>query len=116
MLTALLALFPLGGAAAVWAPCCVYLFLTSHTVKGILLLVWGLAVVSSVDNFLKPLLIGGKAALPTLFVFLSILGGIKAYGFLGIFLGPVLLAVFAALVNIYRQEYLSSPPASGGTP
>ncbi|MBM4084901.1 MAG: AI-2E family transporter [Planctomycetes bacterium] len=116
MLTALLALFPLGGAAAVWVPCCIYLYATGHAIRGTLLLIWGIAVVSSIDNFLKPLLIGGKTALPTLFVFLSILGGIKAYGFLGIFLGPVLLAVFAALVKIYREEYMAEGPVSGGAP
>jgi predicted PurR-regulated permease PerM len=62
-------------------------------------------VISGVDNVLKPLIIGGRTKLPTLFLFFGILGGLQAYGFLGIFLGPVVLATIMAFVNIYKEEY-----------
>jgi predicted PurR-regulated permease PerM len=68
-------------------------------------LAYGILVVSGVDNVLKPLIIGGRTKLPTIFLFFGMLGGLDAYGFLGIFLGPVVLATIVAFVNIYREEY-----------
>ena len=105
---AFFSLLPIGGAAAVWVPCVFYLFLASHWVKAVVLLVYGALFISGVDNIIKPLIIGGRTRLPTLFLVLGILGGLQAYGFLGIFLGPVLLATIVAFVNIYREEYASS--------
>lgn len=106
---AFFSLLPIGGAAAVWVPCVLYLFLTSQWMKAVVLLVYGAVIISGVDNILKPLIIGGRTRLPTLFLVLGILGGLQAYGFLGIFLGPVLLATIVAFVNIYREEYASPP-------
>lgn len=107
LLTGFLALVPVGGAILVWLPCCLYLFGSGHWVKALILLIWGVLVISMVDNFLKPLLIGEKTKLPTLFLLLSILGGLSYYGFVGIFLGPVMLALFLTLVEIYRKDYHS---------
>jgi len=108
--SAFFSLLPIGGTAAVWVPCVFYLFLTSQWVKAVVLLVYGIFIISGVDNVIKPLLIGGRTRLSTLFLFLGILGGLQAYGFLGIFLGPVLLATIVAFVNIYREEYASPSP------
>ena len=105
VLTFVFSLIPVGGAAVVWLPVAVYLILTGSTLKGIALLILGALVVSSVDNFLKPMIIGGKTKLPTLFLFISIFGGIKAFGFSGVILGPVLLAVFISFIEIYKVEY-----------
>lgn len=105
LLIAFLALVPIGGAVVVWLPSAVYLFLAGSWVKALILFLWGALVISTVDNFLKPLLIGGKTKLPTLFLFLAILGGLSFYGFLGVFLGPVMLALFLTLIDIYRKEY-----------
>src|SRR5262249_59437270 len=69
------------------------------------LAVWGVAVVSTVDNLIKPLFIGGRAKLPTFPLLVSILGGLHVYGFLGVFLGPVVLAILLVFVEIYREEY-----------
>ncbi len=104
-LAAFLALLPVGGTALVWVPAAVYLFLTGATVKAILLVLWGVIFVSLPDNLLKPLIIGKKAKLPTFFLFLAILGGIKAYGFLGILFGPVVVTLLTAFVQIYREEF-----------
>jgi predicted PurR-regulated permease PerM len=103
--SAFFSLLPLGGAAAVWLPCAMYLGLSGAWGRALILLIYGMVVVSGVDNVLKPLIIGGRTKLPTLFLFFGILGGLQAYGFLGIFLGPVLLATIMAFVNIYKEQY-----------
>lgn len=103
--SAFFSLLPLGGAAAVWVPCVIYLAASGLWGRAAILLVYGAVIVSGVDNILKPLIIGGRTKLPTLFLFFGILGGLKAYGFLGIFLGPVVLATIMVFVNIYKEEY-----------
>jgi predicted PurR-regulated permease PerM len=104
-LAAFLALLPVGGATLVWVPGAIYLFVTGATLKGILLVAWGVLLVSTPDNFLKPIIIGKKAKIPTFFLFIAILGGIKAYGFLGILFGPVVVTLLTAFVQIYREEF-----------
>ena len=104
-ITFLTAMVPIVGAASVWVPVDIYLFATHSMHRGLALLVLGVFVISLVDNFLKPLLIGKKAKLPTLFLFLGLIGGLKLYGVLGLFLGPVILSLFFALVKIYQEEY-----------
>jgi len=103
--TVLLALIPMVGAAAVWIPVSLYYFVQGLTGKAIFLCIWGLFVVSLVDNFLRPILIGYKARLPVLFLFFGILGGIKIYGPMGLFLGPLVIALVLAFIRIYREEY-----------
>ena len=104
-LTFLTAMIPITGAATVWVPFAIYLLLDHQTEKGIALAVIGGFGISLIDNILKPLLIGGKTRLPIFLLFLGILGSMKLYGFTGIFLGPVVLALFFALTKIYREEY-----------
>jgi predicted PurR-regulated permease PerM len=100
-----LSILPLIGAVVVWAPVGIYLLFTGSIVKGIILLLFGALVISTVDNVLRPLIIGGRVKLPTLFLLLSIIGGIQYFGFSGIVLGPVLLAVFLSFIEIYKQAY-----------
>ena len=69
------------------------------------MLIWSLAVVGMVDNFVKPLFIGNRLRLPALILFFSILGGISVFGALGLILGPVLFALLAALLDLYLEEY-----------
>lgn len=104
-LAAVLALLPVGGAALVWAPAAAWLLLTDSTLNGVLLALWGAVLVSLPDNFLKPLIIGKKAKLPTFLLFIGILGGIRAYGILGILFGPVVVTLLMAFVKIYREEF-----------
>ncbi len=102
---ALLALLPIGGAALVWVPGAIWLFLAGTNGAGIGLAIWGLALVSLPDNFLKPLLIGKKAQIPSFFLFLGILGGLSVYGVFGILFGPVVVTLLTAFLRIYREEY-----------
>lgn len=110
-LTIVLAPLPFSGTALIWGPVALYLFWTGPMWKGIAMLAWGAGVVTTVDNVLKPLLIGQQAKLPVLFLFFSILGGLGAYGLIGLFLGPILLAILLTAVQIYREEYLSEQPS-----
>ncbi len=105
-LAAILALLPIGGAALVWIPGSIYLYVTGSGLSGILLAVWGTVFVSLPDNFLKPLIIGKKAKIPTFLLFIGILGGLKVYGFLGILAGPLVVTLLTAFVQIYREEFM----------
>ena len=67
---------------------------------------WCLGVVGTVDNVLKPLLIGNRLGLPVLLLFFGILGGIALFGALGIVLGPVIFALLRALLDLYSEEYV----------
>ncbi|HEX9020594.1 MAG TPA: AI-2E family transporter [Nitrospirota bacterium] len=104
-LAAVLALFPVGGAALVWLPGSLYLFLSGATLRGALLFVWGLVLVTLPDNILKPLIIGKKANIPTFILFIALLGGLRTYGVLGILFGPVVVTLVTVFVQIYREEY-----------
>ena len=104
-LAAILALLPIGGASLVWIPGALYLMLSQAMVNSILLTLWGVVLVSLPDNFLKPLVIGKKANIPTLFLFLGILGGLQTYGFLGILFGPLIVTLLTAFIQIYRDEF-----------
>jgi predicted PurR-regulated permease PerM len=104
---ALLALLPVGGAALVWAPGALFLFLTNATMQGALLSIWGVLVISMADNVLKPLIIGRKANIPMFILFLALLGGLQLYGILGLLFGPLVVTLLAAFVQIYRDEYLN---------
>jgi len=103
-----LSLIPFVGAAGVWIPCTIYLAASGDLLRAIILLVYGSLVISMVDNVLRPLLIGGQTRLPTLFLFFGILGGVQTYGVLGIFLGPVLLAIVIAFIRIYQEQFTTA--------
>lgn len=117
VLTFGLAFLPVGGAALVWVPAVIGLYITGDWLRATCLLAWGAVAVSSVDNLLRPLLIGGQAKLPTPFLFVGILGGLDTFGLVGLFAGPAVLAAFLSLLTIYRERLLSldetppSPPA-----
>lgn len=104
-LTGLASFLPLAGPALVWGGAATYLALTGHVGRALGLAVWGALLVSTADNWIKPLFIGGRAKLPTFLLLIAMLGGLQVYGFLGVFLGPVVLATLIAFVEIYREEY-----------
>jgi predicted PurR-regulated permease PerM len=88
------------GPPMVWIPAGLYLiFGADETARGIFVLAWGLIVVSSVDNVLKPLIISRGSDLPFILVMLGVFGGVIAFGFIGVFLGPVLLALGFVLLK-----------------
>jgi predicted PurR-regulated permease PerM len=107
---ALAALIPMVGAALVWAPGALYLASQGDYGHAIFLTAWGAIVVGMVDNFLRPMLISGRAEVPTLAVFVGVMGGLSAFGFIGLFLGPIVLGVLVALFR-YESEVLSAAHA-----
>ena len=108
LLIAFLALVPIGGGVLVWIPAAIYLLVSVSWIKALILFLWGTVVVGTVDNIIRPWIIGEKVKIPTLFLLLSIVGGLSFYGFIGVFLGPVMLTLFFTLVEIYRKEYPDS--------
>jgi predicted PurR-regulated permease PerM len=103
--TAFAALFPIGGSSLVWIPATLYLFFQGDYIRGLIMLGWGVGVVGTVDNILKPLLIGSRLRLPMLLLLFSIIGGINLFGVVGLILGPVIFALLASLFDLYLQEY-----------
>lgn len=111
-----LCIIPLAGAPIVWVPAVVLLALQGIYAKAIFLGLWGWLVVGLIDNFTRPFIIGGRTSLHPLAVFFSILGGLLAVGGVGIFLGPVLLSVTLALLEILRLKIAPSPPGPPAAP
>ena len=98
LLTCVFSLVP-PGAPVVWLPATLWLFSQGQTGHAIFMGIWGFFVVSTIDNFLKPYFISRGSALPLLLVFLGVIGGVLAFGLLGVFIGPILLAVVFTLVK-----------------
>ncbi|HXJ41942.1 MAG TPA: AI-2E family transporter, partial [Bryobacteraceae bacterium] len=98
------ALVPLVGTSVIWGSAAIYLLLHGSWIKALILAIWGGLIVSLVDNLLYPILVAGELRIHTLGVFLSVFGGLIAFGLAGIVLGPVILATTVALVNIWRRR------------
>ncbi len=98
-------LLPVGGAMLVWAPIAVYLLYAAGLWHALALTLWSLAVIAPIDHLVKPLLIGYDSGLTVLALFFGIIGGLKEFGVLGIFVGPVLISVFVALLGVFRRSY-----------
>jgi predicted PurR-regulated permease PerM len=103
VLAAVLSVVPFGGTALVWVPALATLLVQGRYDQAIGILVVGI-VVSSVDNFLKPFLISDRSPLPTVAVFIGVLGGLAAFGLIGLFVGPVVIALVLALLEFAREE------------
>ena len=103
VLAAVLSVVPFGGTALVWVPALVTLLIQGSSGRPSGILVVGV-IVSSVDNFLKPMLISGRSPLPTLAVFIGVLGGLAAFGLIGLFVGPVVIALVLALLEFAREK------------
>lgn len=101
---AVCALVPLVGTALIWLPAAIYLLLQDELVKGLILLAWGALVVGTIDNFIRPFFISGKARLPVLVIAVGALGGLFSFGLLGVVIGPILLALFIALFEMYKGQ------------
>ncbi|MFZ0704116.1 MAG: AI-2E family transporter [Candidatus Korobacteraceae bacterium] len=102
-------ILPVVGAALVWVPAGLYLIFTGALWKGIFLLAWGALVISTVDSIIRPWVVSGKVELHPLVLMFVILGGVQVFGFLGLFLGPVIVSVLAALFQMLREELASQP-------
>ena len=103
-----LSLIPIAGAFVIWIPAAIYLAATGSWIKAIILTLWGGVVISLVDNFLRPRLVGKRAKLHELFIFFAVLGGLHVFGLVGLVLGPVVLAIALSLFETFRHPDASS--------
>lgn len=102
---AFLSLVPYVGTFLIWFPVGVYLLITGSIWQGVFILLWGALVVGLVDNLVRPYMIKGRAEVHPLILFFSILGGIMIFGFWGLFIGPIAVALTFTLLHIYEKEY-----------
>lgn len=103
--TALFSLVPVIGTSIVWLPAGLILLATGNVFGGVFILLWGLLIVSTVDNFLRAYLIGGKTNTNQLVMFLAVFGGIGVFNLVGVIFGPLILTLFFTFVHIYEMEY-----------
>jgi predicted PurR-regulated permease PerM len=105
-LTAVAALIPFVGTALVWVPAVGYFLLEGEVSRGLFLFLWCFALVVPADNLIRPFFISGRGQLSLLVVALGLLGGLAAFGFVGIVIGPLVLSLFRAFLDIYRGQFV----------
>jgi predicted PurR-regulated permease PerM len=108
VLAALFALVPMAGTPFVWVPAAIVLAVQGRYGAALFIAIWG-AATSTIDNFLRPILVSGRAQVGTLTVFIGVLGGVSAFGPIGIFLGPLVLALVIAVVRFVLEQRRSAP-------
>jgi predicted PurR-regulated permease PerM len=105
LITSLMALVPFLGAASVWVPCAVYLTAVEQRWSAAIgLAIYGAAIVSSVDNLIKMYVLHGRSTMHPLFALLSVLGGVKVFGPIGILVGPMVVVFLQTLLEILNHE------------
>ncbi len=102
---AVLSILPGIGATLVWAPAVAYLLMSGQTIAGLGLLIWSAGVVGTIDNVLRPLLVGRDTKMPDLLIMLSTLGGLALFGATGLVLGPILAALFLTVLAVYSEVF-----------
>jgi predicted PurR-regulated permease PerM len=116
VIAVLASLLPFGGTALVWVPAAIVLAAQGHWGQTIFMVIWGVVLVSLVDNVVRPMLVSGRANVGTLTVFIGVLGGLAAFGAIGLFLGPVVLALVIALIRFVQEIRRNQLPAVGEEP
>lgn len=115
VLMTLFALIPVVGPSIIWLPVAVLLALTGHWGQALVLATWGAVVVGLSDNLLRPMLVGRRVRMHELLVFFSVLGGLQAFGMVGIFVGPVILAVAISMLEVLLGEETPIGAPTNGT-
>ncbi|MDH3297325.1 MAG: AI-2E family transporter [Gemmatimonadota bacterium] len=113
---AVLSIIPAIGSGLVWVPAVIYLFATGQAITAILLFVWCAAVVGTVDNFMRPWLIGKDTRMPDLLILLGTLGGLILFGAVGFIIGPIVAALFVTAWDIYGRVFQSYLPGEVAVP
>ncbi|HEX9986604.1 MAG TPA: AI-2E family transporter [Thermoanaerobaculia bacterium] len=113
---AILSLVPMVGAAAVWVPAAIYLFVTAGMGnrpfwQPIFLVAWGVLVVSLIDNIVRPWAMKGKAQLPAIPLLFAVLGGLQAFGFVGLVIGPLVFSLLMSIIEIYKKSFSATKSA-----
>ncbi|HTG72446.1 MAG TPA: AI-2E family transporter [Terriglobia bacterium] len=103
MITAFL---PLLGTPLIWVPAGVGLIMDGSMTRGILLLIYGATIVMNIDNFLRPRLVSGRSNVHPVLILIGVLGGLRVFGFVGMLVGPLVMAILVALIKFYEQNYM----------
>ena len=101
-----LAILPVVGSGMVWGPAAVVLIMQNRVGAGVALIVWGIVVVGSVDNFIRPLIYRRFSEIHPLITLIGAICGVSQFGLLGLLIGPLALSYFFELIRMYREEYL----------
>jgi predicted PurR-regulated permease PerM len=109
-MAALLSLVPMVGAAAIWVPASVYLAISASMGntewwRAIFLIAWGAIPVSLIDNIVRPWAMRGKAQLPAIPLLFAVIGGMKAFGFVGLVIGPLVFSLMMSIIDIYKTSF-----------
>lgn len=116
LMAALASLIPFVGTGLVWGPAAAMLAVGGHWIKALIVLGWGAGVVAQIDAVLRPYIISGRAKMHGLLIFFALLGGVKAFGFMGIFIGPVIVSVTIVLLDMLREANAFSAQTEQTTP
>ncbi|MCA1651802.1 MAG: AI-2E family transporter, partial [Acidobacteria bacterium] len=100
---AICALIPLVGSALVWVPTVVWLLLSGEIGRAVILVVVGVLGIGLVDNVLRPVILSGRTSASGLVIFLGLLGGLSAFGFIGLVLGPIILVTAGNLLAVFTR-------------
>ena len=100
-----LSLIPVVGSILIWGPAAIYLVTSGQTVAGVALAVWGLIVVSATDDFLRPILVDRYAELNPSIIIVGVIGGVYLIGFMGLFIGPILVGALKVVLEIFDEYY-----------
>ncbi|MCX8027141.1 MAG: AI-2E family transporter [Thermodesulfovibrionales bacterium] len=103
--TSVVSFVPLLGAAVVWGPAAIYLFIKGSIIKGVILTIVGIFGISMIDNILKPIIIGSKTKLPVIVIFFSVLGGLGLFGLIGLVAGPLVVVLFFSVIQMVKDLY-----------
>jgi len=100
---ALSSLIPLVGTGLVWVPATAILLFNGHWIRALILSVCGAAIIAQIDALVRPYIVSGRAKMNSLLIFFALLGGVEAFGLMGIFIGPIIVAVTIILLDLLRE-------------
>jgi predicted PurR-regulated permease PerM len=109
LVTGLASLIPVFGSGLVWAPAAIFLLASGHWGKALILLVCGVLLIAQVDAVVRPWVVSSRAKAHTLLIFLALLGGMKAFGILGLFVGPIVLSATLAMLHMLGDQWQAGP-------
>lgn len=113
----ILSLLPMVGAAVIWVPAAIYLFISASMGHAApwqpwFMTLWGVLIVSTIDNIVRPWAMKGKAQLPAIPLLFAVLGGLQAFGFIGLVIGPLVFSLLMTIVDIYKRSFRERPVLS----
>ena len=111
LVTALASLIPVVGSSSVWGSAAIIFFITGHPWKGLMMLAWGVVAIGQLGHVVRFYVISGRAKMHPLLVFFALLGGVKAFGLLGLFIGPVVVSLTLVVFEMLREDNAPYPTA-----